>query len=56
VQYAPDILVFLAILFVLALAWGYVIQRTESLWGCALFHAGADLMIMVGIYETYGIR
>jgi membrane protease YdiL (CAAX protease family) len=56
VQYAPDILVFLAILFVLALAWGYVIQRTESLWGSVLFHAGADLMIIVGIYKTYGIR
>jgi len=56
VRYAPDILVFLAILFVLALAWGYIIQRTESLWGSVLFHAGADLMIIVGIYQTYGIR
>ncbi len=56
VQYAPDILVFLAILFVLALAWGYVIQKTESLWGSVLFHAGADLMIIVGIYKTYGLR
>jgi membrane protease YdiL (CAAX protease family) len=56
VQYAPDILMFLAILFVLALAWGYIIQRTESLWGSVLFHAGADLMIIVGIYRTFGIR
>ena len=56
VQYTADILVFLAILFVLALAWGYVIQKTESLWGSVLFHAGADLMIIVGIYKTYGIR
>jgi len=56
VQYTPDILVFLVILFVLALAWGHVIQKTESLWGSVLFHAGADLMIIVGIYKTYGIR
>lgn len=56
VQYTPNILVFLAILLVLALAWGYVIQKTESLWGSVLFHAGADLMIIVGIYKTYGIR
>lgn len=56
VQYAPDILVFLAILFVLALAWGYLIQKTESLWGSVLFHAGADLMIIVGIYQTFGVR
>jgi membrane protease YdiL (CAAX protease family) len=55
-QYARDILVFLAILFVLALAWGCFIQKTESLWGSVLFHAGGDLMIMFGIYETYGIR
>jgi membrane protease YdiL (CAAX protease family) len=56
VQYAPDILWFLAVLLVLALAWGYVIQKTESLWGSVLFHAGADLMIIVGIFETYGVR
>jgi membrane protease YdiL (CAAX protease family) len=56
VQYAPDILAFLAILLVLALAWGYVIQKTESLWGSVLFHAGADLLIILGIFETYGIR
>jgi membrane protease YdiL (CAAX protease family) len=56
VQYAPDILWFLAILLVLSLAWGYVIQKTESLWGSVLFHAGADLLIIVGIFETYGIR
>lgn len=56
VQYTPDILGFLAILFVLALAWGYVIQKTESLWGSVLFHAGADLLIIVGIFGTYGIR
>ena len=56
VQYTPDILWFLAILLVLALAWGYVIQKTASLWGSVLFHAGADLLIIVGILETYGVR
>jgi len=53
VQYTPDIVPFLVILFGLALAWGYVIQKTEALWGAALFHAGADLMIVAGIFETY---
>lgn len=56
VQYTPDIVVFLATLLVLSLAWGYVIQRTESLWGSVLFHAGADLMIILGIFGTYGVR
>jgi membrane protease YdiL (CAAX protease family) len=54
VQYTPDILQFLAVLFVLALAWGFLIQKTESLWGSVWFHAGADLMIMVGILRTHG--
>jgi membrane protease YdiL (CAAX protease family) len=56
VQYAPDIRSFLAVLLVLALAWGYVIQNTESLWGSVLVHAGADLLIIVGIFATYGIH
>jgi len=55
VTYTPDILPFLVIVFVLALLWGYVIQRTAALWGAVLFHAGADLLVIVGIYEAYGI-
>ena len=54
VEYTPDIIQFLAILFFLALAWGYVIQRTDSLWGSVLFHAGADLLIVVGILQSFG--
>lgn len=55
VQYAPDILVFLAIVFAFSLAWGYLIQKSETIWGSVLFHAGADLLIVVGIYSTYGV-
>jgi membrane protease YdiL (CAAX protease family) len=54
VTYTPDIIPFLAVLFLLALAWGYLIQKTRALWGAVLFHAGADLFIIIGIYETYG--
>ncbi|MFI5182088.1 MAG: CPBP family intramembrane glutamic endopeptidase [Thermoanaerobaculia bacterium] len=53
VRYTPDILAFLVVVFVLALAWGVLIQRSEALWGAVLFHAGADLMIIMGIYKTY---
>lgn len=56
VQYTPDIVPFLAVLFLLALAWGYLIQKTEALWGAVLFHAGADLLIIIGIYQTYGVN
>jgi len=45
-----EILKFLAIIFPLALAFGYVMQKTDSLWGSALFHAGSDLLIFSGIF------
>jgi membrane protease YdiL (CAAX protease family) len=54
VQYTTDILFFLILVFALSYAWGYIIQRTESIWGSVLFHAGGDLLIIVGIYKTYG--
>jgi len=43
VTYTADILVFVAITFVFALIWGYLMQKTGAVWGSALFHAGADL-------------
>ena len=33
---------------VLVLAWAYVIQKTESLWGSVLFHAGS-----IGIHPSW---
>ena len=50
VTYTADILTFLAITFAFGLIWGYVMQKTEALWGSALFHAGADVVIMIGIF------
>jgi membrane protease YdiL (CAAX protease family) len=51
VTYSADVLVFVAITFVFALIWGYLMQKTGSLWGSALFHAGADTLIMIGIFS-----
>jgi membrane protease YdiL (CAAX protease family) len=53
VQYTPDIFSFLIGLFFLSLAWGWLMQKTGTLWGSVLFHAGADLVIMAGIIQTY---
>jgi len=53
VEYTPDIIPFLAVLFVLALLWGALIQRTQSLWGAVLFHAGADLLIIIEILNGF---
>jgi len=50
VTYSEDVLAFVAITFVFALIWGYLMQETGSLWGSALFHAGADTLIMIGIF------
>ena len=52
VEYTTDALLFLAILLPLALAWGSVMQKTDSLWGSVLFHAGADIPIIIGIFST----
>ncbi len=52
VTYTPDVLSFLVILMVLALAWGHLMLKTESVWGSALFHAGADIPVVIGIYST----
>jgi membrane protease YdiL (CAAX protease family) len=52
VSYTPDALMFLAILLPLALAWGYLMQKTDSLWGSVLFHAGMDIPIVLGIFST----
>jgi membrane protease YdiL (CAAX protease family) len=55
VTYTPDLLLFLIGLFFLALLWGTLMQKTDSLIGSALFHAGADTLIILGILADLGI-
>jgi membrane protease YdiL (CAAX protease family) len=55
VTYTPDLLPFLIGLFFLALLWGALMQRTDSVIGSALFHAGADTLIILGILADFGI-
>ena len=52
VQYTPFLLVFLVIVFFGALALGFVMQKTDSLLGSALFHAGSDIPIIMGIFSN----
>jgi len=52
VNYSADQYLFLAILFPLALVWGYVMQKTDGVWGSILFHAGMDIPIMLGIFSN----
>jgi membrane protease YdiL (CAAX protease family) len=52
VRYTPDLLMFLASLPPLALAWGYIMRKTDSLWGSILFHAGMDLPVILGLWSN----
>ncbi len=53
VTYVPELAVFLLVLFPLALAWGWLMQKSGSLWGSALFHAGADCLLIFGIFGRF---
>jgi uncharacterized protein len=52
VAYTPEPYFFLVLTFFLGLAWGYVMQRTDSLLGSVLFHAGTDIPIIISIFST----
>lgn len=51
-DYTSSNLIFLAVLVPLALAWGYLMQKTDSIWASILFHAGMDIPIMLGIFSN----
>jgi len=55
VTYTSELLFFLAILFILGVIWGYIIQKTDGLWGSVLFHAGADSLIIMQALISFGV-
>jgi len=53
VNYAADTMIFLTLQTLpVALAWGWLMQKTNSIWGSILFHAAMDIPIIVGIFST----
>ena len=51
-DYTPDAFVFLVLqLLPLSLAWCWLMQRTNSIWGSILFHAAMDIPIFVGLFS-----
>jgi membrane protease YdiL (CAAX protease family) len=44
--------IFVAFLFPLALVLGYIMQKTDSIWGSILFHAGMDIPVIIGIFSN----
>ena len=44
--------IFVAFLFPFALLLGYIMQKTDSVWGSILFHAGMDIPVIIGIFSN----
>ncbi len=52
-RYSADQTIFLALqLLPLSLAWCWLMQKTNSIWGSILFHAAMDIPVFVGIFST----
>jgi membrane protease YdiL (CAAX protease family) len=49
--YTPYIWILVIFTFSLGLAWGYIMQRTDSILGSTLFHAGTDIPVFIGIFS-----
>jgi len=52
VTYAAQMIQFLMIVLVLSLIWGFLIQKSDSLWGAVLFHAAGDCLIIFGAFAS----
>jgi membrane protease YdiL (CAAX protease family) len=55
VTYTPDVLFFVGIVLLLGLIWGFLMHFTKSIIASVFFHAGADLMIIIPIYSSFGV-
>jgi membrane protease YdiL (CAAX protease family) len=52
--YVTEILTFLGVLMALALFWGWLMRRTNSIWGPVLIHAGGDILVILGFLAGAG--
>jgi membrane protease YdiL (CAAX protease family) len=55
VTYTPDVLIFTGIVLILGMIWGFLMHYTQSILASMLFHAGADLMIIIPIFSSFGV-
>jgi membrane protease YdiL (CAAX protease family) len=56
VLFTGSLPMFLMIVFLLGLLWGWIMQRTGSVLAPALFHAGVDMLIIADAFAAFGIR
>jgi membrane protease YdiL (CAAX protease family) len=52
ITYAANVWMFVGIVFVLGLLWGVLMQTSKSIWGSILFHIGADVAVILPIYQA----
>jgi hypothetical protein len=50
--YTSYIWVLVIFTFISGLAWGYIMQRTGSILGSILFHAGTDIPVFLAIFSN----
>lgn len=50
--YTPYVWALVIFTFSLGLVWGYTMQRTDSMIGSTLFHAGTDIPVFLGIFSN----
>jgi uncharacterized protein len=50
--YTPFTWALVVFTFSLGLIWGYIMQRTDSIIGSTLFHAGSDIPVFLGIFSN----
>lgn len=55
VTYTSDTIIFSGIVFLLGLAWGFLMHYTKSIIASFFFHAGADLLIILPVYSSFGV-
>lgn len=52
VTYGRSQSILLLVVFALGFAWAWITHKTDSLWGAALFHAGADIPVVLALLST----
>ncbi len=50
--YTPYVWALMIFTFSLGFVWGYIMQRTGSILGSTLFHAGTDIPVFIGIFSN----
>lgn len=52
VNYTSQLPMFLATVLMLGFLWGLLMQKSKGIWGSVLFHAGADVAVILPLYQA----